>query len=155
MQLLAKQCGLNAGVFVADLDNWARLNIAAQLLFWLDLNTREQLYDGEEIGAGSQGPMLIVFNNRRTALEPAWHVPHLGFARGRRYSREYETTGIGNLFHWSGPSKPWLVQHGALLPEVWREFCVAEPDLSPDECGAVDTNSNAEEENDNNSNESL
>ncbi|KJE96059.1 hypothetical protein CAOG_06431 [Capsaspora owczarzaki ATCC 30864] len=137
MQLLPKHCGLNAGVYVADLERWNALNVTAQLMFWLELNTREHLFQGEEIGGGSQGPMQIVFNNRRTNLDPAWNIPHLGFARGRRFVRDLEmNVTTGNLFHWAGPAKPWLTTPGALLPNLWAANCVPEPELTDADCPA-------------------
>ena len=54
-------CSFNAGVFVADLAQWRKMDVTARLEHWLELNTREDVYGSGPAGGGSQPPMLIVF----------------------------------------------------------------------------------------------
>jgi hypothetical protein len=39
---------------------------------------REEVYGSERGGGGSQPPMMLVFHNKYTSMDPIWHVRYLG-----------------------------------------------------------------------------
>ncbi|XP_014661798.1 PREDICTED: glycosyltransferase 8 domain-containing protein 1-like [Priapulus caudatus] len=116
-------CSFNTGVYVADVAAWKRENITAELVRWMELNTREDIYGNQKGGGGSQPPMMIVFYNRYSTLDPLWHVRSLGLSAGTRYSSEFVHNA--KLLHWSGPHKPW--ERVAAFQEIWDKYFIPDP----------------------------
>ncbi|XP_072310342.1 glycosyltransferase 8 domain-containing protein 2 [Eucyclogobius newberryi] len=118
-------CSFNPGVFVADVDEWKRQTITKELEKWMSLNYRLNLYSSALVGGVASPPMLIVFHDRFTRLEPLWHVRHLGFSPDWYYAdKELQEA---QLLHWNGPFKPWTfpVAHS----DLWERWFI------PDPCG--------------------
>ena len=111
---------------MADLAEWVRQDITAQLLHWLTLNTQDNLYGPS--GGGSQPPLLCVFYRvrwcaeagilpslpdrgppqRYSELDPLWHLRGFGnpraaarfslcVARAWRPSTEWLTHGVAQV----------------------------------------------------------
>ncbi|GFO13210.1 glycosyltransferase 8 domain-containing protein 1-like [Plakobranchus ocellatus] len=116
-------CSFNTGVFVTDLASWHRENITGQLEYWMELNTREEVYGNERGGGGSQPPMMLVFYDRYTPIESLWHVRFLGWTSGTSYSKSF--ISHAKLLHWNGKFKPWgrVAQHS----DVWDKYFVPDP----------------------------
>ncbi|KJE95478.1 glycosyltransferase 8 domain-containing protein 1 [Capsaspora owczarzaki ATCC 30864] len=131
-QMDPSTCSFNAGVYVADLTEWKRQRMSKELEFWMELNTRENVYGGEGSGGGSQPPMLLALYGRATELNPLWHVRHLGWSGSYAYTAEFVKSA--HLLHWNGAGKPWLLVPGVNFPSVWRQFCTPEPELSATAC---------------------
>ncbi|KAL4221725.1 hypothetical protein ACF0H5_019980 [Mactra antiquata] len=116
-------CAFNTGVYVTDLDAWRKHNITQKLEFWLVLNTKEEVYGNERGGGGSQPPMMLVFHDKYTQLDPRWHVRYLGWTRGTSYTSSFLKQA--NLLHWNGMYKPWArrSQHA----EIWDMYFIPDP----------------------------
>ncbi|KAI4874004.1 hypothetical protein NFI96_007447 [Prochilodus magdalenae] len=71
-------CSFNPGVFVADVGEWKKQKITKQLEKWMSKNFKENLYSSAMAGGVATPPMLIVFHDRYTTIDPKWHVRHLG-----------------------------------------------------------------------------
>ncbi|KAI3369466.1 hypothetical protein L3Q82_007683 [Scortum barcoo] len=74
----ANTCSFNPGVILANLTEWRNQNISGQLEHWMELNTREDLYSKTLAESITTPPLLIVFYKRHSAIDPMWHVRHLG-----------------------------------------------------------------------------
>ncbi|KJE96056.1 hypothetical protein CAOG_006429 [Capsaspora owczarzaki ATCC 30864] len=127
-------CSFNAGVYVTDLVRWKKHNITSELEYWMELNTRENVYGGQGSGGGSQPPVLLALFGHVVDLDPKWHVRHLGWHGSNSYQKEY--VDEAKLLHWNGQGKPWLRKTVGVANFVhkWREFCVPEPPLADDAC---------------------
>ncbi|KAK3802670.1 hypothetical protein RRG08_001933 [Elysia crispata] len=116
-------CSFNTGLFITDLSNWHKENITGQLEYWMDLNTREEVYGNERGGGGSQPPMMLVFYNRISPIDTLWHVRYLGWTSGTSYSKQF--IAHAKLLHWNGKFKPWgrIAQHS----DVWDKYFISDP----------------------------
>ncbi|EGD82678.1 hypothetical protein PTSG_03339 [Salpingoeca rosetta] len=103
-----KACSFNAGVFVGDAAVWRQDSTTQQLVAWLELNTRENVYGGQGAGGGSQPPMLITFYNKYASLPDLWHIRGLGSNTGKHLPRELLERA--QLLHWTGRNKPWMAE---------------------------------------------
>ncbi|CAC5376859.1 Glycosyltransferase 8 domain-containing protein 1 [Mytilus coruscus] len=123
MKIDPTECAFNTGVFIADLDLWRKFNITNQLLHWLELNTKEEIYGNERGGGGSQPPMMIVFYKKYTNIDPGWHVRYLGWTSGTSYTKQF--IRMAKLLHWNGRFKPWgrVSQH----KDVWLKYYIEDP----------------------------
>ncbi|KAJ8245357.1 hypothetical protein GJAV_G00269900 [Gymnothorax javanicus] len=86
-------CSFNPGVFVADIERWKRQKITKQLETWMLQNYKNNLYSSAMSGGVATPPMLIVFHGKFTALDPSWHVGHLGWSPDTQYSRRQPPRG--------------------------------------------------------------
>lgn len=116
-------CSFNTGVFVTDLATWHKENITGQLEYWMELNTKEEVYGNERGGGGSQPPMMLVFYNRISPIDSMWHVRYLGWTSGTSYSKTF--IAHAKLLHWNGQFKPWgrVSQHR----DVWDRYFISDP----------------------------
>ncbi|XP_013875564.1 glycosyltransferase 8 domain-containing protein 2 [Austrofundulus limnaeus] len=116
-------CSFNPGVFVADLKEWKKQKITKQLEQWMEENVRKNIYSSAMAGGVATPPMLIVFHDRYTTLDPLWHVRHLGWSPDARYSES--VLREAHLLHWNGPLKPW--HYPAVHWELWEKWFVPDP----------------------------
>lgn len=125
MHMKPSTCSFNTGLMLTDLDLWRKHNISEQLEYWLDLNTKEEVYGNEKGRGGSQPPMMIVFYKKYTAIDPSWHVRYLGWTSGTSYSKAF--VNHAKLLHWNGHFKPWgrLSQHS----DIWDRYFIKDPTL--------------------------
>ncbi|XP_060579357.1 glycosyltransferase 8 domain-containing protein 1-like [Ruditapes philippinarum] len=116
-------CSFNTGVYVTDIDIWRKHNITQKLEYWLTLNTKEEVYGSERGGGGSQPPMMLVFHNKYTSMDPIWHVRYLGWTKGTSYTSSFLSQA--KLLHWNGQFKPWgrVSQHS----EIWNKYFIEDP----------------------------
>ncbi|XP_059163725.1 glycosyltransferase 8 domain-containing protein 1-like [Physella acuta] len=123
MHIKPTACSFNTGVFVSNLSDWHSQNITSQLEYWMELNTKEEVYGNERGGGGSQPPMMIVFYNKFSRIDPLWHVRHLGASAGTSYSKSFVKKA--KLLHWNGPFKPWgrTAQHS----DLWEKYFIPDP----------------------------
>jgi len=71
---------------------------------------REGLYSRTLAGSTTTPPLLIVFYQQHSTIDPMWNVRHLGSSAGKRYSPQF--VKAAKLLHWNGHFK-----HGEeLLP---------------------------------------
>ncbi|XP_060069303.1 glycosyltransferase 8 domain-containing protein 2-like [Ylistrum balloti] len=124
LKLKPTECAFNTGVFVADLDLWRKYNITKKLEYWMKLNTQEEVYGNERGGGASQPPMMIVFYQNYTELDPNWHVRYLGWTKKTSYSKTF--LSYAHLLHWNGRFKPWggVSSHS----DIWDKYYVADPE---------------------------
>ncbi|VFV17465.1 glycosyltransferase 8 [Lynx pardinus] len=78
LSMKASTCSFNPGVFVANLTEWKRQNITNQLEKWMKLNVEEGLYSRTLAGSTTTPPLLIVFYQQHSTIDPMWNVRHLG-----------------------------------------------------------------------------
>ncbi|XP_029643563.1 glycosyltransferase 8 domain-containing protein 1 [Octopus sinensis] len=123
LHLNPKACSFNTGLMVTELGLWKKNNITARLVYWMTLNTKEEVYGNEKGGGGSQPPMMIVFYQNYTHIDPEWHIRHLGMTAGTSYSKQ--VVQHAKLLHWSGHFKPWnrLAQHS----DIWDKYFLPDP----------------------------
>ncbi|XP_006815098.1 glycosyltransferase 8 domain-containing protein 1-like [Saccoglossus kowalevskii] len=116
-------CSFNSGVFVVDMNAWKEGKITERLEFWMSLNTVMDVYGNQRGGGASQPPMLIVFYGIHSTIDPMWHVRHLGWSSGTRYSEEF--LNQAKLVHWNGNFKPWKGK--AQYSKIWDQYYIADP----------------------------
>ncbi|XP_076452128.1 glycosyltransferase 8 domain-containing protein 1-like isoform X2 [Babylonia areolata] len=116
-------CAFNTGVFITNLTEWRRQGITDKLLYWLELNTKEELYGNERGGGGSQPPMMLVFYKKYTPLDLLWHVHFLGWTPRTRYTAEF--IGSAKLLHWNGRFKPW--GRVSSYQHIWDRYFLPDP----------------------------
>uniref|UniRef100_A0A3Q2PJ72 Glycosyltransferase 8 domain containing 2 n=1 Tax=Fundulus heteroclitus TaxID=8078 RepID=A0A3Q2PJ72_FUNHE len=117
------ECSFNPGVFVADITEWRRQKITKQLEKWMEENFRQNIYSSAMAGGVATPPMLIVFHDRYTTLDPLWHVRHLGWSPDARYSESFLQGA--HLLHWNGPFKPW--NYPAVHWNLWERWFIPDP----------------------------
>uniref|UniRef100_A0A3B4V1P3 Glycosyltransferase 8 domain containing 2 n=1 Tax=Seriola dumerili TaxID=41447 RepID=A0A3B4V1P3_SERDU len=105
-----RDCSFNPGVFVADLN-----------LVWRI--TPLNIYSSAMAGGVATPPMLIVFHDKYTTLDPLWHVRHLGWSPDARYSESFLQEA--RLLHWNGPFKPW--NYPAVHLDLWERWFIPDP----------------------------
>ncbi|KNC78230.1 hypothetical protein SARC_09332 [Sphaeroforma arctica JP610] len=122
----------NAGVFLADMQEWRRQAITPKLLFWSRLNVEEDVYGARGGGGASQPPMLIAFDKVSSALPERWHMRHFGWKKAQTYTTE-DVRG-GKLLHFNGGDKPWVHRSKWFL--LWYKYFLEDPsgewDIRPD-----------------------
>uniref|UniRef100_A0A8C6SET4 Glycosyltransferase 8 domain-containing protein 1 n=1 Tax=Neogobius melanostomus TaxID=47308 RepID=A0A8C6SET4_9GOBI len=122
--LRANTCTFNPGVFVANLSEWRNQNITGQLQHWMKLNTQEDLYSKTLGDSVITPPLLIVFYKRHSAIDPMWHIRHLGTTgAANRYSSQF--VKAAKLLHWNGHYKPW--GRGAAFTDLWDHWYIQDP----------------------------
>lgn len=120
----ANTCSFNPGVIIANLTEWRNQNITQQLEHWMELNTKEDLYSKTLAESITTPPLLIVFYKRHSAIDPMWHVRHLGTTgAGNRYSPQF--VKAAKLLHWNGHYKPW--GRTSSYPDVWDKWFIPDP----------------------------
>ncbi|XP_056223839.1 glycosyltransferase 8 domain-containing protein 2 [Seriola aureovittata] len=118
-----RDCSFNPGVFVADLSEWKKQKITKQLERWMEENFRQNIYSSAMAGGVATPPMLIVFHDKYTTLDPLWHVRHLGWSPDARYSESFLQEA--RLLHWNGPFKPW--NYPAVHLDLWERWFIPDP----------------------------
>ncbi|XP_023611437.1 glycosyltransferase 8 domain-containing protein 1 isoform X3 [Myotis lucifugus] len=83
LSMKASTCSFNPGVFVANLTEWKRQNITNQLEKWMKLNVEEGLYSRTLAGSITTPPLLIVFYQQHSTIDPMWNVRHLDPRTGK------------------------------------------------------------------------
>ncbi|XP_054595542.2 glycosyltransferase 8 domain-containing protein 2 [Nothobranchius furzeri] len=116
-------CSFNPGVFVADITEWTKQKVTKQLEKWMEENVRKNIYSSAMAGGVATPPMLIVFHDKYTTLDPLWHVRHLGWSPDARYSDGFLQEA--HLLHWNGPFKPW--NYPAVHLDLWERWFVPDP----------------------------
>ncbi|KAF3859627.1 hypothetical protein F7725_022026, partial [Dissostichus mawsoni] len=114
-----RECSFNPGVFVADIREWKKQKITKQLEKWMEENFRQNIYSSAMAGGVATPPMLIVFHDKYTTLDPLWHVRHLD----ARYAESFLQEAL--LLHWNGPFKPW--SYPAVHLDLWEKWFVPDP----------------------------
>uniref|UniRef100_A0A671WQM2 Glycosyltransferase 8 domain containing 2 n=1 Tax=Sparus aurata TaxID=8175 RepID=A0A671WQM2_SPAAU len=115
-----RDCSFNPGVFVADMNEWKKQKITKQLEKWMEENFRQNIYSSAMAGGVATPPMLIVFHDKYTTLDPLWHVRHLGNSTvGSTFLEE------ARLLHWNGPFKPW--NYPAVHLDLWERWFIPDP----------------------------
>ncbi|XP_008399746.1 glycosyltransferase 8 domain-containing protein 2 isoform X1 [Poecilia reticulata] len=116
-------CSFNPGVFVAEIKEWKKQKITKQLERWMEENFRQNIYSSAMAGGVATPPMLIVFHDKYTALDPLWHVRHLGWSPNARYAESFLQGA--QLLHWNGPFKPW--NDPAVHSDLWKRWFIPDP----------------------------
>ncbi|XP_008578304.1 PREDICTED: glycosyltransferase 8 domain-containing protein 1 [Galeopterus variegatus] len=123
LSMKASTCSFNPGVFVANLTEWKQQNITNQLEKWMKLNVEEGLYSRTLAGSITTPPLLIVFYQQHSTIDPLWNVRHLGSSAGKRYSPQF--VKAAKLLHWNGHFKPW--GRTASYTDVWEKWYIPDP----------------------------
>uniref|UniRef100_W5KRX0 Glycosyltransferase 8 domain-containing protein 2 n=1 Tax=Astyanax mexicanus TaxID=7994 RepID=W5KRX0_ASTMX len=116
-------CSFNPGVFVADVEEWKKQKITKQLEKWMSKNFQENLYSSALAGGVATPPMLIVFHDKFTTIDPKWHVRHLGWSPDARYAESFLQEA--NLLHWNGHFKPW--DYPCVHLDLWEKWFIPDP----------------------------
>ncbi|XP_068442422.1 glycosyltransferase 8 domain-containing protein 2 isoform X1 [Clinocottus analis] len=118
-----RDCSFNPGVFVADVREWKKQKITKQLEKWMEENFRHNIYSSAMAGGVATPPMLIVFHDKYTTMDPLWHVRHMGWSPDARYSEKFLQEA--HLLHWNGPFKPW--HYPAVHLDLWERWFIPDP----------------------------
>ncbi|KAK6175615.1 hypothetical protein SNE40_014036 [Patella caerulea] len=123
MKIDPQECAFNTGLFLTNITEWRIHNITQQLEYWMQLNTKEEVYGNERGGGGSQPPMMLVFYKKFSKIPAMWHVRYLGWTPGTSYTTQFLRSA--KLLHWNGRFKPWgrTSQHS----EIWDKYFIADP----------------------------
>ncbi|XP_061124864.1 glycosyltransferase 8 domain-containing protein 2 isoform X1 [Syngnathus typhle] len=116
-------CSFNPGVFVADIREWKKQKITKQLQKYMEDNIKLNIYSSAMAGGVATPPMLIVFHDKYTVLDPIWHVRHLGWSPDSGYPESFVQKA--QLLHWNGPFKPW--GYPAVHTERWEKWFIPDP----------------------------
>ncbi|KAG7320456.1 hypothetical protein KOW79_016309 [Hemibagrus wyckioides] len=116
-------CSFNPGVFVADIEEWKKQKITVQLEKWMSVNVKENLYSSAMAGGVATPPMLIVFYNKYTRIDPKWHVRHLGWSPDAHYPQS--VLQEAQLLHWNGRFKPW--DYPCVHIDLWEKWFIPDP----------------------------
>jgi len=116
---LRKLPSYNAGVFVVDLERWARHHVLEHIE---DLVRKQRAcHEGELFAGGSQLLLLMALYTAKDGLaqeiaefEGSWNLAGLGY----RTKCGNCTLEHGNILHWSGAAKPWLPD--GLYRHMWQ-----------------------------------
>ncbi|CAL8328328.1 unnamed protein product [Boreogadus saida] len=118
-----RDCTFNPGVFVADMQEWKKQKITKQLEKWMEENVKQNLYSSSIAGGVATPPMLIVFHNKYTTIDPSWNVRHLGWSPSSSYPSY--VLDKANLLHWNGLYKPW--KYPSVHLDVWEKWFIPDP----------------------------
>mmetsp|Transcript_32525 Transcript_32525/g.93473 ORF Transcript_32525/g.93473 Transcript_32525/m.93473 type:complete len:376 (-) Transcript_32525:18-1145(-) len=99
----------NSGVYVVNLERWARLRITERIE---GLVAKHNACGGKLWAAADQVPLLLSFYlpalqgepEDFSVFGPIWN----GYGLGCRAEVEPERIALANVMHWTGPHKPWL-----------------------------------------------
>ncbi|XP_019400310.1 PREDICTED: glycosyltransferase 8 domain-containing protein 2 isoform X2 [Crocodylus porosus] len=116
-------CSFNPGVFVANMTEWKHQRITKQLEKWMQKNAEENLYSSTLAGGVATSPMLIVFHEKYSAINPLWHIRHLGWSPDTRYSEHFLQDA--KLLHWNGRYKPW--DYPSVHTDLWEKWFIPDP----------------------------
>nr|XP_046184319.1 glycosyltransferase 8 domain-containing protein 2 [Oncorhynchus gorbuscha] len=116
-------CSFNPGVFVADIGEWKKQKITKQLENWMQENLKKNIYSSAMAGGVATPPMLIVFHDKYTIIDPLWHVRHLGWSPDARYPETFLQGA--HLLHWNGRFKPW--DYPCVHLDLWEKWFIPDP----------------------------
>ncbi|NWT40739.1 GL8D2 protein, partial [Chroicocephalus maculipennis] len=116
-------CSFNPGVIVANMTEWKHQRITKQLEKWMQRNVEENLYSSTLGGGVATSPMLIVFHGKYSAINPMWHIRHLGWSPDTRYSEHFLQEA--KLLHWNGRYKPW--DYPSVHTDLWENWFIPDP----------------------------
>ncbi|MBN3295275.1 GL8D2 protein, partial [Amia calva] len=116
-------CSFNPGVIVADISEWKRQKITKQLEKWMQQNVKDNLYSSAMAGGVATPPLLIVFYQKYSSIDPMWHIRHLGWSPDTRYSDHFLQEA--HLLHWNGRFKPW--DYPCVHMELWERWYIPDP----------------------------
>ncbi|XP_033882569.1 glycosyltransferase 8 domain-containing protein 2 [Acipenser ruthenus] len=116
-------CSFNPGVFMANITEWKHQRITKQLEKLMQQNVQENLYSSAMAGGVATPPMLIVFHEKYSNMNPLWHIRHLGWSPDTRYSEQFLQEA--HLLHWNGRFKPW--DYPCAHIELWEKWYIPDP----------------------------
>ncbi|XP_041113157.1 glycosyltransferase 8 domain-containing protein 2 isoform X2 [Polyodon spathula] len=116
-------CSFNPGVFMANITEWKHQRITIQLEKLMKQNVQENLYSSAMAGGVATPPMLIVFHEKYSNINPMWHIRHLGWSPDTRYSEQFLQEA--QLLHWNGRFKPW--DYPCAHIELWERWYIPDP----------------------------
>ncbi|KAL6057390.1 hypothetical protein QOT17_015538 [Balamuthia mandrillaris] len=120
-KMFGSDCAFEAGVYVADIEEWQKQGITEKLERWMQANLEEKLYI-----CGSQPPLMAVFYHTYENLKETvgWeHHISLGFPYRptERPPDHEENKLIGNgVIEWNGDRKPW--NPDGIWKKLWRPY---------------------------------
>lgn len=117
------------------------------------LTDRQNIYSSAMAGGVATPPMLIVFHDKYTILDPQWHVRHLGKISTLLFMYDWNISATlrslskqsflmcpgwspdahyaenvlqeAHLLHWNGPFKPW--NYPAVHLDRWERWFIPDP----------------------------
>ncbi|KAG8439422.1 hypothetical protein GDO86_005581 [Hymenochirus boettgeri] len=116
-------CTFNPGVFVANLTEWREQHITKELEKWMKKNVEENIYSNNIGGGVATPPMLIVFHEKFSPINPYWHIRYLGWSTDNHISEDI--LRAAKLLHWNGRYKPW--QYTNSHADLWDRWFIPDP----------------------------
>ena len=116
--LVPQEPVLNAGVAIINAEAWRREKALEQLLAWHDANTaRVELADQDLVNAA--------FAGRKHVLDGQWNV--LLHALSAEEIERFDADAFRGIFHYSGPTKPWLGSTPAPVRALYEKYAAVSP----------------------------
>jgi lipopolysaccharide biosynthesis glycosyltransferase len=113
---------LNAGVMVLNTEAWRREATLDRMLAWYAANAqRVELADQDLINGALAG--------RKHVLEPHWNVLLHTFSQNKCAS--FDADGFRGIFHFNGPTKPWLDTTPAPIRALYEKYAAISPMRMP------------------------
>lgn len=120
--LPAEEAVLNSGVMIINADAWRRERTLDRLLAWhADNAQRMELADQDMVNAALAG--------RKQVLEPHWNV--LLHALTEEACAAFDAEAFRGIFHFSGPTKPWLRATPAPIRALYEKYAAVSPMRMP------------------------
>jgi lipopolysaccharide biosynthesis glycosyltransferase len=114
---------LNSGVAIVNAEAWRRDKVLDRLLAWHDANTtRIELADQDLVNA--------VLAGRKLVLDEQWNV--LLHALSAEECGRFDAAAFRGIFHFSGPTKPWLQSTPAPIRALYEKYAAVSPLRMPD-----------------------
>ena len=111
----------NAGFFILDLKLWRKEQLLSEVYYWMREQKNHQLWR-----IATQPIQTIIFYENLIELDMSWMQWMLGNTVERAAPTSTEIANT-NLFHWSGPGKPWD-DSTSYLYDLWASY--SQPDCS-------------------------
>lgn len=89
----------NAGVYGVNLDMWRRENIYDEVVYWMKMNKKTQLWK-----LGTQPILYLIAYGNVKNVDSRWNLEGLGY-KDRMNEMKLSNTYI---HHWNGLAKPWM-----------------------------------------------
>ena len=86
----------NAGVWGLNLDMWRRQKLGDEIIYWMKMNRKKQLWD-----LGTQPIMYLIAYENVKSVDSRWNLEGLGWKR----SISSEKLSAAYILHWNGLSQ--------------------------------------------------
>lgn len=120
--LVGEDTALNSGVMIVNAEAWRRERTLDRMLAWYADNA-------QRIELADQDMVNTVLAGRKHVLEPQWNV--LLHALSAEACAGFDAETFRGIFHFSGPTKPWLRATPAPIRALYEKYAAVSPMRMP------------------------